>query len=166
MREIKDSQRSTVRIGYDGRVHKTFRGRLADQRFANEVRILNYLQAQGCDFVPQVLEADPRRLTLVTTNCGPMVDKLSEARMKSLFDRLEREFGVRHDDPFARNITYDPRRGAFCVIDFELSEITRPEAEDHPAWTEARKGPDMSAAPPEEVFNPLGIGRGSSETHD
>ena len=37
MHEIKDPARALVRIGYDSRVHKTFRGPKADERFANEM---------------------------------------------------------------------------------------------------------------------------------
>ena len=40
MHEVKDTQRAVVRIGYDGRVHKTFRGAKAQERFDNEVRVL------------------------------------------------------------------------------------------------------------------------------
>ena len=36
MNEVKDTLRAKVRIGYDGRVHKTFRGPKADERFVNE----------------------------------------------------------------------------------------------------------------------------------
>jgi tRNA A-37 threonylcarbamoyl transferase component Bud32 len=122
MREIKDTERATVRIGYDGRVHKTFRGHLARERFDNEVRVLRFLEARGCDFVPRLLEADPEQLRIVTTNCGARVDHLNEARMKELFAELE-QFGVRHDDPFLRNVTYRHADGRFCVIDFEFATI-------------------------------------------
>jgi tRNA A-37 threonylcarbamoyl transferase component Bud32 len=58
MHEVKDTQRAQVRIGFDGRVHKTFRGREAYVRFENEVRVLRYLKERGCPFVPQLLEVD------------------------------------------------------------------------------------------------------------
>lgn len=122
MHEIKDTQRATVRIGYDGRVHKHYRGPLAKERFANESKVLKYLQAKGCDFVPQLLEEDEAELYIVTTNCGRMVEKISGEKEASVFEKLE-TYGVRHDDAFARNITYDARRGCFCVIDFEFSVI-------------------------------------------
>ena len=48
MHEIKDTARALVRIGYDGRVHKTFRGPLARERFENEVRVLRHLESRGC----------------------------------------------------------------------------------------------------------------------
>ena len=37
-RQTVDTQRALVRIGYDGLVHKTFRGHQAYARFANEER--------------------------------------------------------------------------------------------------------------------------------
>lgn len=129
MPNVKDTNRAHVRIGYDGTVHKTFRGHEADKRFANEVRILRHLEAQGCNFVPRIIHSDPEKLHIVTSNCGTRVDHISEVKLKSLFDELE-QFGVRHDDPFPRNITYRIADGRFCVIDFELSTLldaTHPE---------------------------------------
>jgi serine/threonine protein phosphatase PrpC len=123
MRPLKDGIRSLVRIGYDGSVHKIFRGTDADKRFANEVRVLKYLEEQDCPFVPQVLEAHEDELRLVTTNCGKPVERLSEEKTRELFDELEKVYGVRHDDPFLRNITYSPYLNRFCVIDFELAEL-------------------------------------------
>jgi tRNA A-37 threonylcarbamoyl transferase component Bud32 len=122
MREIKDSPRSCVRIGYDGRVHKTFRGKGAKQRFHNEVRILRLLEERGCDYVPRLLEAHPDELYIVTTNCGQMARHMRKKKMDSLFDQLERDYGVRHDDPFEKNLTYRKTDGRFCIIDFELAE--------------------------------------------
>lgn len=129
MQEVKDTQRALVRIGYDGRVYKTFRGHQAYARFANEVRVLRYLEARGCDFVPRLLEADPGALSIVTSNCGSRVDQINPARLKELFAELE-TFGVRHDDPEIRNVTYRKEDGRFCIIDFEfaalLDEIATP----------------------------------------
>lgn len=134
MHEIKDTARALVRIGFDGRVHKTFRGHDADKRFHNEVRILRHLAEQGCDFVPRLLEEDGQQLKIVTTNCGSRVQHLNEERMRALFAELER-YGVRHEDPFLRNVTYRPSDGRFCVIDFELSSLLTdpptPAAPDH-----------------------------------
>ena len=48
MHEVKDTGRAIVRIGYDGRVHKTFRGPKARERFDTEVRVLRYLEEVGC----------------------------------------------------------------------------------------------------------------------
>jgi tRNA A-37 threonylcarbamoyl transferase component Bud32 len=122
MQPIKDTKRAIVRIGYDGRVHKTFRGPMAQERFDNEVRMLRYLEERGCGFVPRVLEADPERLYLVTSNCGARVERISEERMKELYEELE-GYGVKHEDPYARNITYRTSDGRFCVIDFEFATL-------------------------------------------
>src|SRR5215217_5626130 len=70
MREMKDTARATVRIGYDGRVHMTFRGHQAKERFEHEVRVLRYLEEKGCTFVPRLLETQSEALKIVTTNCG------------------------------------------------------------------------------------------------
>ena len=130
MRPLKDGIRSLVRIGYDGSVHKIFRGTDADKRFANEVRVLKYLEGRDCPFVPQVLDFHPEELRMVTTNCGKPVERLSAEKSQQLFDELESGYGVRHDDPFMRNITYSPVLNRFCVIDFELAEIVGEEAGD------------------------------------
>lgn len=123
MREMKDSAVATVRIGYDGLVHKRYRGPKAKERYENEYRVLRYLEEQGCDFVPRVVEAHPEDLYLVTSNAGRIVSRISDQKMNELFDELER-YGVRHDDRAARNITYNPQTGRFCVIDFEFALIT------------------------------------------
>jgi hypothetical protein len=129
VKDIKDTVRSHVRVAYDGSVHKTFRGTNAKERFETEVRVLLHLQKRGCDFVPEVIEYNDETLYLVTTNCGSSVEHLSEGKMQSIFAELE-QYGVRHGDPFLRNITYDPRRGRFCVIDFELADIVDTESLD------------------------------------
>src|SRR5271170_48752 len=59
MEQVKDTLRATVRITYDGKVHKTFRGPKAEERFANEVRVLRFLEKQGCPFVPRLIESYP-----------------------------------------------------------------------------------------------------------
>ncbi|MDQ8205321.1 serine/threonine protein phosphatase [Pelagicoccus sp. SDUM812003] len=122
MQEIKDTQRAAVRIGFDGRVHKRYKGPLAEKRYENEVRVLKYLEEKGCDFVPKLLEEHPEELYIVTTNCGHIVSRISKEKEKAVFDSLER-FGVKHDDAFQRNITYSPHLGKFCVIDFEFAII-------------------------------------------
>lgn len=122
MQQVKDTLRATVRIGYDGRVHKTFRGPHAEERFATEVKVLRHLEARGCTFVPRLLEADPERLTIVTTSCGSRVERMDEKRVKELFDELL-PYGVRHDDANLRNITYRQTDGRFCLIDFEFATI-------------------------------------------
>ena len=139
MQQVKDTLRATVRIGYDGRVHKTFRGPKAEERFANEVRVLRHLEAQGCPFVPILLEAHPEQLRIVTTNCGSRVEHLDAERMREIYSELHR-YGVRHDDAEMRNITYRQSDGRFCVIDFEFATIlSDPE-------TTPEKSPDGPAA--------------------
>lgn len=123
MHEAKNTQRALVRIGYDGRVHKHFRGPNAAERFTNEVKVLRVLEERGCGYVPRVLEAHEEDLYLITNNCGSRVEKLSEGKVKQLFGDLERDYGVRHDDPFDRNVTYRASDGRFCLIDFELATI-------------------------------------------
>src|SRR5687767_10221201 len=122
MHEMKDTARALVRIGFDGRVHKTFRGHMARERFEHEVRVLRYLEKAGCNFVPRVLETDPEKLYMVTTNCGARVQHLTEDKLPQLFAELEK-YGVRHEDPHLRNITYRASDGRFCLIDFEFATI-------------------------------------------
>jgi tRNA A-37 threonylcarbamoyl transferase component Bud32 len=122
MHEVKDTPRALVRIGYDGRVHKTFRGHRAQERFDNEVRVLRHLEQKGCDFVPRLLESDREQLKIVTTNCGTRVDHLNEDRMRDIYNELS-SYGVRHEDPFLRNITYRIGDGRFCIIDFEFATL-------------------------------------------
>ena len=119
---VKDTLRATVRVGYDGRVSKTFRGPKADERFANEVRVLRHLEARGCPFVPRLLEADPDQLRIVTSNCGSRVEHLDDERTRELFAELE-PYGVRHEDADMRNVTYRNSDGRFCLIDFEFATI-------------------------------------------
>lgn len=122
MHEMKNTARASVRIGYDGRVHKVFRGNLAQERFNHEVRVLRYLQERGCTFVPRLLEVEPENLRIVTSNCGTRVDRVNPERQQELFAELE-QFGVRHEDQDLRNITYRAADGRFCIIDFEFATI-------------------------------------------
>src|ERR1700677_4605056 len=122
MYEAKNTARALVRIGYDGRVHKMFRATAAEKRFDTEVRVLRYLEKKECDFVPRLLEVDLDNLTIVTTNCGARVEQISDEKLKSLFQELE-SYGVRHEDPFLRNVTYRASDGRFCIIDFEFATI-------------------------------------------
>jgi predicted Ser/Thr protein kinase len=122
MHEMKDTARALVRIGYDGRVHKTFRGHQAQARFNQEVRVLQYLAKRRCAFVPQLLEVHPDLLKIVTTNCGRRVDQVNAERQRELWTELEK-FGVRHEDQDVRNITYRTSDGRFCIIDFEFATI-------------------------------------------
>jgi hypothetical protein len=124
--QVKDTLRATVRIGFDGRVHKQFRGPKAEERFANEVKVLQYLEKRACPFVPRLIEHDPETLRMVTSNCGMRVDHLDQERLKELFAELEK-YGVRHDDAEIRNVTYRQADGRFCLIDFEFATILKPE---------------------------------------
>lgn len=122
MLKVKDTLRATVHLSFDGRVVKTYHGPDAEKRFANEVRVLRHLEARGCEFVPRLLEADEKNLRIVTTNCGQRVQQLDEKRTKEVFAELE-AYGVRHDDPDMRNVTYRFSDGRFCLIDFEFATI-------------------------------------------
>ncbi len=136
MHEIKDTARALVRIGFDGRVYKTFRGNAAQERFDNEVRILTHLEARGCAFVPRLLAVEPENLRIVTTNCGARVEQLDPDRMRELFAELA-PFGVRHDDPEMRNVTYRISDGRFCLIDFEFATLLpdKPRRPARLAWS-------------------------------
>ena len=122
MLKVKDTLRATVHLAFDGRVFKVYHGADAARRFANEVRVLRHLEARGCDFVPRLLEADETSFCIVTTNCGQRVEQLDEKRRVEIFAELEK-YGVRHDDPNIRNVTYRFRDGRFCLIDFEFATI-------------------------------------------
>jgi hypothetical protein len=122
MLEVKDTLRAIVRLSYDGRVYKTFRGPDAQQRFDNEVEVLRHLEKMKCSFVPRLLDANPDLVRIVTTNCGSRVEHLDEQRAAEIFAELEL-YGVRHLDAEVRNITYRQTDGRFCVIDFEFATI-------------------------------------------
>jgi tRNA A-37 threonylcarbamoyl transferase component Bud32 len=122
MLKVKDTLRATVNLTFDGRVIKAYHGPDARSRFDNEVRILRHLEAQGCEFVPRLLEADSKRVRIITNNCGSRVEHIDPERVKELFAELE-PFGVRHDDPEQRNVTYRQSDGRFCIIDFEFAEL-------------------------------------------
>jgi len=122
MLKVKDTLRSTVNLSFDGRVFKAYHGPDAQKRLENEVKVLRYLAARGCDFVPRLLEVDEQKMRIVTNNCGTRVERIDQERVKQLFAELEK-FGVRHDDPDPRNITYRFSDGRFCLIDFEFATI-------------------------------------------
>jgi tRNA A-37 threonylcarbamoyl transferase component Bud32 len=122
MLQVKDTLRATVKLSFDGRVYKAYHGPDAKARFTQEMRVLRHLEARGCKFVPRLLEADPKRLRIITTNCGNRVEHMDAKRLRELFAELE-PFGVRHDDPDMRNVTYRQSDGRFCLIDFELATI-------------------------------------------
>jgi hypothetical protein len=91
------------------------------------------LESKGCDYVPVVLETFPEELRLVTSSCGQRVEHIQPERVTQLFADLEKDFHVRHEDAYARNITYSPHAGRFCLIDFEFASILDPEAPPGPA---------------------------------
>jgi hypothetical protein len=125
MLQVKDTLRATVQLSFDNRVFKTYHGSDAQARFEKEVRVLRFLEARGCPFVPRLLEADPTRPRIITTQCGTRVEHLDAARASELFAELEL-YGVRHDDPDMRNVTYRQSDGRFCVVDFEFATILTP----------------------------------------
>jgi len=62
-KENAESQRHAPRnrpFWFDGRVLKAYHGANAKERFENEVRVLKFLEARGCNFVPRLLAADER----------------------------------------------------------------------------------------------------------
>ena len=122
MLQVKDTLRSTVNLTFDGRVIKAYHGPDAQTRFDHEVRVLRLLEERGCAFVPRLLEADPKLLRIVTTNCGARVERIDDARLTEVFAELE-AYGVQHDDINIRNITYRQSDGRFCLIDFEFATI-------------------------------------------
>jgi tRNA A-37 threonylcarbamoyl transferase component Bud32 len=122
MLQVKDTLRATVQASFDGRVYKTFHGPDARDRFDREVRVLRHLEARRCGFVPRLLEADAEKLRIITTNCGTRVEHLDAERTRALFAELE-TYGVCHDDPEMRNVTYRQSDGRFCIVDFELATI-------------------------------------------
>lgn len=156
MQEIKDTRRAIVRVGYDGRVHKTFRGHQARERFENESRMLRYLEEKECPFVPRLLEADPETLKIVTTNCGTRVEHLGEERVRELYDELE-TYGVRHEDPFLRNVTYRRSDGRFCLIDFEFATLLEDPSVSLKPWNPDEDENGDSQAPPDAQDDAPGV---------
>ena len=122
MLQVKDTLRATVNLSFDGRVFKVYHGPDALTRFNQEVKVLRHLEKRGCGFVPRLLEANPEKPRIITTNCGSRVEHLDAERTRELFAELE-PYGVRHDDPDVRNVTYRQSDGRFCVIDFEFTSI-------------------------------------------
>lgn len=122
MLKVKDTLRSTVNLTFDGRVVKAYHGPNARERLENEVRVLRYLEKRECNFVPRLVEVDPDELRIVTTSCGSRVERIDDDRAKELFAEIE-QYGVRHEDPDPRNITYRQSDGRFCLVDFELATI-------------------------------------------
>src|ERR1051325_9509859 len=95
--KVKDPLRATVHLTFDGRVIKAYHGPKAEERFAQETKVLKFLENRGCPFVPRLLEADSARLRIITTNGASRVDHLDNNRRNKIFADLEK-YGVRHDD--------------------------------------------------------------------
>lgn len=123
MRNLKDGIRSLVKIDYYGNVHKYFRGTDADKRAANEAKVLKVLEDRNCPNVPRLLEFHPDENYIVTTNCGSPAPRISKKKSDNLYAALKKKYGVIHDDPEPRNITYCDRMAEFCIIDFELATV-------------------------------------------
>ena len=122
MLKVKDTLRSTVHLSFDGRVIKTYHGSDAAMRFETEVKVLKFLEARGCPFVPRLIAETSTLPQIVTTNCGQRVEHWDAERLRSLFAELE-TYGVRHDDQDIRNVTYRRSDGRFCIIDFEFATL-------------------------------------------
>lgn len=128
--KVKDTPRSTVNLTFDGRVVKSYHGPDARQRFDHEIEVLRYLEQQRCNFVPRLLEADPVAMRIVTTSCGSRVERIDDKRLQDLLAELE-SYGVHHDDPDPRNVTYRQSDGRFCLVDFELATILPDKTPKH-----------------------------------
>ncbi len=125
MQVIKNTQRAQVSRNYSGSYTKFFHGPSKEQRFRNEVRVLQFLNSQGCPFVPSLLAFDEAELSITTSYAGEPVQRISEDRLASVFEELH-VYGVRHDDPAQRNVLYNHALGRFTLIDFEYAEILEP----------------------------------------
>ena len=123
MRNLKDGIRSLVKIDFYGNVYKYFRGTDKESRCANEILILKELEVRNCPYVPRLLDSNTEECWLKTTNCGSPANNISKKKADKLFAELEAEYGVIHDDPEPRNITYSEQLGCFCIIDFELATL-------------------------------------------
>ena len=125
MQEMKDTARATVRIGFDGRVHKTFRGHMAKRavrpRSARAALPRSNAAARSC---PACSKWNRSNFEIVTTNCGGRVDQLNPERQIALFAELEK-FGVRHEDRGLRNITYRVGRRPFLHHRFRIRDHPR-----------------------------------------
>jgi len=133
MISLKDGIRSVVHIDFKGQVHKKFRGTNATERCKNEIHILKVLEERGCPNVPRLISAQPEENYIITTNCGsPVEDTIPRKKADSLFEELKAKYGVQHDDPEPRNVTYNPILGKFCLIDFELATVLeQPKTDDY-----------------------------------
>ena len=122
MLQVKDTLRATVHFSFDGRVFKAYHG--PDAREALRQRGARAASSGGARLRLRAPPARSRRENsrIITTNCGTRVEHLDAERARELFAELE-TFGVRHDDPDLRNVTYRQSDGRFCVVDFEFATI-------------------------------------------
>ena len=123
MRNLKDGIRSLVKIDFYGNVHKYFRGTDAYKRAENEAYVLKVLEERKCPNVPRLLDFFPEKNYIITTNCGSPAPKLTKKRADVIFEELTKKYGIIHDDPEPRNITYNDAAGEFNIIDFELATV-------------------------------------------
>ncbi len=123
MRNLKDGIRSLVKIDFYGNVHKYFRGTDADKRAVNEAHVLKILEERDCPNVPRLLDFTPEEDYIITTNCGSPAPRLTKKKADTLFAELKERYGVIHDDPEPRNVTYNEKTGEFNIIDFELATV-------------------------------------------
>jgi len=116
MHEMKDTARALVRIGYDGRVHKTFRGHLAKQRFDHEVRVLRHLEGAAAPSVPPVARGRSANLKIVDDQLRPARRSGQRRAQRELWAELE---NVRRAPrrPGRPHINYRTTDGRFCIID-------------------------------------------------
>jgi hypothetical protein len=128
MLQVKDTLRSTVkRLSFDGRAFKTYHGPDAlDALNAKEVRgVAPSWKLTDVGFVPQA----PRRRFATSSRSSPAtaasrVEHLDDKRSPAgTVRRNWSPYGVRHDDPDMRNVTYRQSDGRFCIVDFELATI-------------------------------------------
>lgn len=145
MQTAKNTQRACVGMRGDGCYVKKFRHHSADERFRNEIRVLLHLEHTGCPFVPRLVDYSAADLTIVTSNCGLVVERLPEKKVDQLFGQLLK-FGVRHGDPALRNITYNAKQGRFCVIDFEFAEILDSQVGETTVSESASVAPDTAGS--------------------
>ena len=127
MQLLKNTQRARVTRSSNGSISKCFSGPNKEERFANEVKVLQHLNQSGCDFVPKLLSYNEETLCIVTTTVGEHVQHISERKLESVFQELE-AYGVIHGDRASRNVLYHHGLGRFSVIDFEFAELVEPES--------------------------------------
>lgn len=125
-------------------VRKVFRGSPQQQfAFLNEVRILRYLQNQGCEFVPRLLAVDFKKRTLYLKGYhGKKVDPGRQTEVDQLVDTLLVKFHV-----FTRSRTVNVHNARIVGETLRLVDFGSAD------WTillEAMVGPPLPPSPPRE----------------